>query len=146
MNDPGLLVPIIAMLIPIVAIVSGVWSRANSERIRADQRMALLARGHSIAEIDAILKVDEDGSRTKDPMRSLGNARRAATVLISIGIGLILFFVVLENILQVREIFAGAAAGLIPLLIGFGFVVDYQLQKRELSRFGMEVGADPRRN
>ncbi len=32
-----------------------------------------------------------------------------------------------------------AAAGLIPLAIGVGFLVDYTMQKRELARFGLEV-------
>jgi hypothetical protein len=36
----------------------------------------------------------------------------------------------------------GAAVGIIPLAIGIGFFVDYNLQKRELSRFGVEVGAE----
>ena len=35
---------------------------------------------------------------------------------------------------------SGAAVGLIPLAIGVGFLIDYQLQKRDLSRFGLEVG------
>jgi hypothetical protein len=39
-------------------------------------------------------------------------------------------------------VLAGAAAGLIPLAIGVGFFVDYNLQKRELARFGLEVGAE----
>jgi hypothetical protein len=33
-----------------------------------------------------------------------------------------------------------AAAGLIPLAIGIGFVVDYLLQKRELAHFGLASG------
>ena len=37
---------------------------------------------------------------------------------------------------------AVSAAGLIPLAIGVGFLVDYNLQKRELSRFGLEIAAD----
>ena len=48
----------------------------------------------------------------------------------------------LTAILQVREVLAVAAAGLIPLAIGIGFFIDYNLQKRELSRFGLEVGAE----
>jgi hypothetical protein len=79
----------------------------------------------------------------KDPLRSLGNARRAAIVLVSVGVGLTLFFVTLSYILQERDVLAGAAVGIIPLAIGIGFFIDYQLQKRELARFGLEVGAEP---
>ena len=52
-----------------------------------------------------------------------------------LGVGLGLFFAALSVVVHVREVLAGAAAGLIPLAIGIGFFVDYNLQKRELSRF-----------
>jgi hypothetical protein len=45
-------------------------------------------------------------------------------------------------IVQDRDVLTVAAAGLIPLAIGIGFFIDYNLQKRELSRFGLEVEAD----
>ena len=142
-----ILIPVIAMLIPIVAIVGGYYTQVQNRRIKADQQMAMLARGIPLAEIEAYMKTlpgeeEEERARVKDPMRSLGNARRTAIVLISLGLGLIGFFVVLEIILAVRPVLAGAAAGLIPLAIGIGFAIDYQLQKREMSRFGLEVGAD----
>jgi hypothetical protein len=47
---------------------------------------------------------------------------------------------VLAWILSEHDVLAGAAVGLIPLAIGAGFLVDYNLQKRDLSRFGLEVG------
>ena len=53
--------------------------------------------------------------------------------------GLMLFFITLCVIVRERDVLAGAAVGLIPLAIGIGFFVDYNLQKRELSRFGMEI-------
>ena len=103
----------------------------------------MLARGVPLAEIEKILGTgDEDKPAVKDPLRSLGNARRAGIVLVSVGVGLILFFLVLAEILHVREVLSGAAAGVIPLAIGIGFFIDYNLQKRELSRFGLEVGAE----
>jgi hypothetical protein len=42
----------------------------------------------------------------------------------------------------VHDVLVVAASGLIPLVIGIGFVVDYQLQRRELSRFGLEIGPE----
>lgn len=141
LNSP-FIIPVVAMLIPIVAIISGIWGQAHARRIKADQRMAMLARGLPLAEIEAVLgsSADDDHQpRANDPLSSLGRARRAATVLISVGLGLILFFCLLEQILREREVLSGAAAGLIPLAIGIGFLVDYSLQKRELARFGLEV-------
>ncbi len=135
-------VPLGAFAIVIIAIIGSVWSDAHNKRIRADQRMAMLARGMAIDDIEKVLgKVKEEEHPPKDPLRSLGNARRAGIVLVSFGIGVICFFVTLCAILQQRAVLAGAAAGLVPLAIGIGFFVDYNLQKRELSRFGLEVEA-----
>jgi hypothetical protein len=136
-------IPVAGCLVAIVAIVSGIWLDAQKRRIKSEERMAMLARGVPLVEIEKMLGVgDEEKPPVKDPLRSLGNARRAGIVLVSVGAGLILFFLVLTAILQVREVLSGAAAGLIPLAIGVGFFIDYNLQKRELSRFGLEVGAE----
>ena len=141
-NSP-FIVPIGAFAVAIVAVIAGIWSQAHQTRVKAEQRMAMLARGISISEIEQLLGPGHDEKRTpKDPLRALGNARRTGIVLVSVGVGLILFFVVLTLILQVHEVLSGAAAGLIPLAIGIGFFIDYNLQKRELSRFGLEVDAD----
>jgi hypothetical protein len=136
-------VPVAGCLVGIVAIVSGIWFESQKRRFKSEERMAMLARGVPLAEIERMLGVgEEDKPPVKDPLRSLGNARRAGIILVSVGVGLVLFFLVLTEIVRVREVLAGAAAGLIPLAIGIGFFIDYNLQKRELSRFGLEVGAE----
>jgi hypothetical protein len=135
-------VPLGAFAVAIVAIVAGIISQAHTTRIKAEQRMAMIARGASVEEIERLLgRKDEPESvrPPKDPLRSLANARRAGIVLVSVGFGLIAFFLVLTIIVQERNVMAGAAVGLIPLAIGIGFFIDYNLQKRELSRFGLEV-------
>lgn len=134
-------VPIAAFAVAIVAIVSGAVSEASRQRLTAEQRMAMVARGMPADDIDKLLtKAAVDSRPVKDPMQSLANARRTAIVLISSGIGLTLFFILLAYILSERDVLAGAAVGLIPLAVGIGFVIDYHLQKRDLSRFGLEVG------
>jgi hypothetical protein len=145
MNSP-FVVPVAGCLVGIVAIVSGIWLEAQQRRIKADQRMAMIARGMPIAEIEKLLGTGEDEKRVKDPLRSLGNARRTGIVLVSAGLGLSLFFVALSMILRERDVLAGAAIGIIPLAIGVGFFIDYNLQKRELSRFGLELGSDQAEN
>jgi len=108
--------------------------------------MAMLARGMSVEDIEKVLGKPNDVDRPpKDPLRSLSNARRAGIILVSSGIGIMLFFITLKIILGEREILSGAAVGLIPLAIGIGFFVDYHLQKRELSRFGLEIEPDQSR-
>jgi hypothetical protein len=139
-------VPIGAFAVAIVAIISGVMSEANRQRLTAEQRMAMVARGMPADDIDKLLtKAIVDSRPVKDPMQSLANARRTAIVLISSGIGLALFFILLAFIVNNREVLAGAAVGLMPLAVGIGFVIDYYLQKRDLSRFGLEVGPTDQR-
>ena len=138
------LVPLAGILVAIVAIISGAVSQMHNNRLKADQRMALLARGMSPQEIEVFLKSSSEMEKApKDPLRSLANARRAAIVLISTGLGLVVFFVAIALIERERDVYAGAACGLIPLFIGIGFIVDYNMQKRELSRFGMELDSEP---
>ncbi|HEX3967701.1 MAG TPA: DUF6249 domain-containing protein [Edaphobacter sp.] len=137
------IVPVAGCMVGIVAIVAGIWLDGHKRRIKSEERIAMISRGVPLAEIEKMLGSGSEDKPVKDPLRSLGNARRAGIVLISVGLGLTLFFILLSYILQVREVLAGAAAGIIPLAIGIGFFIDYYLQKRELSRFGLEVGAEP---
>src|SRR6202453_4865337 len=124
------IVPVAGCAVGAVAIISGIWFEAQQRRNKAEQRMAMLARGLPIAEIERLLGPgDEEKPTPKDPMRSLGNARRTGIVLVSVGAGLILSYLVLTAILQVRAIVSGAAAGLIPLVISIGFFIGYQMQK-----------------
>lgn len=149
----GVLIPIVAMLIPIVAIIAGAFNHAHQRRLRADQQMAMIARGVPLAEVEAFMQrttpADSEDRAINDPMRSLANARRTAMVLIPLGIGLSIFFLIFGSIFLAKidttagwALIAVSAAGLIPLAIGVGFLYDYNLQKREMSRFGLEVGAD----
>jgi hypothetical protein len=137
--DP-VMIPLGAFLVAIVAIVAGIMGEGHRQRLKAEQRMAMVARGMGAEDIDKLLgRATDDGKPVRDPLQSLRNTRRAAIVLISSGVGLILFFLLLTWIVNEHEVLAGAAVGLIPLAIGIGFVIDYNLQKRDLSRFGLEV-------
>jgi len=140
------IVPLGAFLVAIVAIISGIAGQAHARKLKAEQRMAMVQRGMPAEQIDLLLKSTRDDGeeiKTRDPLRSLGNARRTAVVLVSVGVGLILFGILLTLIERDREVLTVSACGLIPLAIGIGFFVDYALQKRELARFGLEVAADP---
>jgi hypothetical protein len=134
-------VPLGAFAVAIAAIVAGAFNQQQRERLKADQRMAMVARGMSPDDIDKLLtKASTDGRVVKDPLQGLARTRRAAIALISTGVGLMLFSAVLTWILKVHEVLSAGAAGLIPFAIGVGFLVDYNLQKRDLARFGLEVG------
>jgi hypothetical protein len=131
------MVPLGAFLVGIVAIVSGIAGGAYKQRLKTEQRLAMLARGMSAGEIEKVLNAD--GRAARDPIQGLASTRRTAIVLISTGVGIMLSFLVLAWIVNDHEVLSGGAFGLIPLSIGVGFFVDYNLQKRDLSRFGLEV-------
>ena len=141
-NSP-FIVPIGAFTMTLGIVIAGVVSHSHNRRLKAEQRIAMVQRGMPVHEIERLLGTrEEEDKPVKDPVRSLGSDRRAAIVLVSSGIGIMLFFIVLASIVREREVLSGAAAGLIPFSIGVGFFIDYYLQKREMSRFGLEVGAD----
>jgi hypothetical protein len=84
--------------------------------------------------------IELPSTETREPLRDkLGQARTSALVLISTGVGISVFGILLTWIVREHEVLVVAAAGLIPLAIGVGFLVDYTMQKRELARFGLEV-------
>lgn len=130
------MIPLGAFALAAVAIVAGVVDGAYKQRLKADQRMAMLARGMGAAEIDKLLNGEAKPIRD----RSIASTRKTAIILISSGVGLSLFFITLAVILQEHDVLSGAAVGLIPLAIGVGFLVDYKLQKRDLARFGLGLG------
>ena len=132
------MIPLGAFVVGIVAIVAGVAGGAYKQRLKTEQRLAMLARGMSASEIEKVLSAD--GRAAKDPLQGIASTRRTAIVLISTGIGIMLSFLVLAWVVNDHEVLSGGAFGLIPLSIGVGFFIDYNLQKRDLSHFGLEVG------
>ena len=132
------MVPLGAFLVGIVAIVAGVVGGAYKQRLKTEQRLAMLARGMSAGDIEKVLSAE--GKTAKDPLQALGSTRRTAIVLISTGLGIMLSFMLLAWIVNDHEVLSGGAFGLIPLSIGVGFFIDYIMQKRELAHFGLEVG------
>ena len=132
------MIPLGAFVVGIVAIISGIAGGAYKQRLKTEQRLAMLARGMSASEIEKVLSAD--GRAAKDPLQGIASTRRTAIVLISTGVGIMLSFLVLAWIVNQHEVLSGGAFGLIPLSIGVGFFIDYNLQKRDLSHFGLEVG------
>jgi hypothetical protein len=132
------MIPLGAFVVGIVAIVAGIAGGAYKQRLKTEQRLAMLARGMSASEIEKLLSAD--GRAAKDPLQGIASTRRTAIVLISTGVGIMLSFLVLAWIVNDHEVLSGGAFGLIPLSIGVGFFIDCNMQKRDLSHFGLEVG------
>ena len=141
--DSPFIIPVAGIAIGAIAIIAGTVNQMQARQVKALQRSEMLARGFSAAEIERLstggASAEASIAGPRDPHRSMANARRAGLILSSSGIGIILFFVGVFSILGERDVLCGAAAGLVPLAIGVGFFVDYHLQKRELSRFHLEM-------
>jgi hypothetical protein len=136
-------------LIPIVAIISGAITKIHSDRVRAEQRMALLARGVPLEEIERILMPRDQAMfrdalaqqpRPTDAARTAGQIRLTAIILIFSGVSLAAFLAVLAPVLHNPDIYAGAAAGIVPLGVGIGFFVDYRSRLREIARMREDGG------
>jgi len=139
LNSP-FIVPIAVFAWLSIVVVAKIIGEAHTRRVIADQRIAMLQRGMTLEQIEAVLKPIngvQDDLRPRSPLRSLNNARRAAVILICSGAGLSAFGLILTSIVQEREVLTVAAAGLIPIAIGIGFFIDYVLQKRDLTHFGL---------
>ena len=141
--DSPFIVPVAGCVMILGLGVAGIYSEMRNKELRSQERIAMLNRGVPLAEIERMSAVaSEEEKKVRDPLRSLGIARRTAIVLISIGVGLVFFGFMLDAILHIRETLIVCGVGVINLAIGAGFLVDYNMQKRELSRFGMEIDAE----
>jgi hypothetical protein len=118
----------------------GIYSEMDQKRLRSQERMTLLARGMSIEDIERLQRQvqNEDVS---DPVRTMNNIRRTAMILLASGVGVVVFGLFFAAILRNHVLLIVPAAGIIPIAIGVGFYIDYQMQARDLARFGLEVDA-----
>jgi hypothetical protein len=118
----------------------GIYSEMDQKRLRSQERMTLLARGMSIEDIERLQRQvqNEDVS---DPVRTMNNIRRTAMILLASGVGVVVFGLLFAAILRNHVLLIVPAAGIIPIAIGVGFYIDYQMQARDLARFGLEVDA-----
>jgi hypothetical protein len=141
------IIPVVAMLIPIVAIIAGVVGKMNADRLRMEERMALLARGLPVEEVERLLTPRDQAmlgdavavsGRPGGAARTAQQIRLTAIILICCGLSMAAFFAMLAPIVQEREVYAGAVAGVIPFGIGIGFLIDYGARKRELERLREE--------
>jgi len=79
-------------------------------------------------------------SPTVDPRDVAARCRRTATILISIGVGIIGALVLVALFEHDWRTLEGSALAIIPLSAGFGLLYEYKLQKRDLR---LETDAAP---
>jgi hypothetical protein len=129
-NSP-FIVPVAGCLMILGIVLGGVWSSVRNREIQSRERLEAIARGVPIPPTPEELAITH-GRPTSDLRRRRANIRLAGVVLLASAVGLILFFIGLAAVLQERDVLCGAAVGLIPLAIGFGFLIDTKIQTREM--------------
>ena len=120
------------MILGIVAV--SVWSGTRHREMESQERLAAIAKGlvppPTQAELAATNAIQ--GRPAVNAVRRRTLNRTGALVLIGTGVGIILTCALIAYIVGERDVLCGSAAGLIPLGIGVGLLIDSQLQAREI--------------
>ena len=135
--DSAFVVPVAGCIMVLGIVVAGIWSGTRTREIQAQERLAAIARGVPLPPTVEELAIIH-GKPMSDATRRRDNIRLAAIILLCGAGGLIVFFVALAVVVQVREVLCGAAAALIPLGIGVGLFIDARLQTRALDEAALE--------
>jgi hypothetical protein len=132
--DSPFVVPVAGCVMILGIVVAGMWSSNRTQELRSRERLECIARGIPPSPTVEELAIMHQGKGLAAGSlgRRRANLRLGGIILLATSAGLILFFVVLAIILQVRPVLAGAAVGLIPLAIGVGFLIDTKIQAKEI--------------
>ena len=121
-------VPVAAFAMILGIIIVNTISGYHTRRLQSEERLAAIAKGIPIPEpIPEPIPVVDQHRRAR-AMRTGG------IVCVATGLGLSVFGLLLTWIVQEHNVLVVAAAGLIPLAIGVGLVVDYAFQKRDVAQ------------
>lgn len=117
----GALVPIIALLLifgmPVVIVISVLRHKANRARLLQETILKLAEKGHPIPQQLLEGNIGESGGdwRKKPPLHK-------GIVLTAVGSGLITMLLSMNN--------RAWGAGMIPLLMGIGYLIIWRLESR----------------
>lgn len=135
------IVPVAACAMTGCIVVASIWSGVRTREMRSHERLARIAQGLPVEPVSdgedmRQATVPTSGAPVPPVRPSDGaGAQRAGLILCSIGLGLIALFVFLGLVQRDRDVFSGAAAGILPLAIGIGFLVDARTRRKHLDRW-----------
>jgi len=129
-NSP-FIVPVAGCFMIAVIVIASTAAASRKREIESQERLAAIAKGLVPPPTQEELAMTRQPPATS-AYRRYSNIRLTGIILLGGALGVILFFCVLSWIIGDRHILAGAAAGLVPLGLGIGFLADANLQKREL--------------
>jgi len=114
------LIPLVALLIPIVAIVGGLIARARSEKVLHETIRQLSERGQPIPS--ELLTRRTRGPRPPDERRSRNSPVRSGAVNVGVGLGLMLLFYTMRPDGWLWAI------GCIPLFVGIARLLTWKFE------------------
>lgn len=142
-------VPIFGTLMILGIVVTRIWSGVRIREMQSQERLAAIAKGIPLPGTwDGAPQRPTPGippaMDTFSPTSRSTKARQGGIVLVCIGFAMIGFFVFLSGILRVREVLIPAAAGLFPLAIGVGLLIDARVRSAEIARsYGWTAATQP---
>jgi hypothetical protein len=133
--DSPFIIPVAAFAMVLGIVIVANIANYHNRKLKSEERLAAIAKGIPLppdpeAEPASLGHINLSGS--EEAYRRARGLRTGGIVLVSVGIGMALFSFALTWILQQHDVLAVAAAGLIPLGIGIGLIVDYALRNRTL--------------
>lgn len=123
-------IPVAAFALVLGIVIANNIANYNTRKLQSEERMAAIAKGLPLPEPSA------EPVAVVDQRKRARGLRTGGIVCVAVGIGLALFSFALTWIVGEHDVLAVAAAGLIPLAIGVGLLVDYAFQMRDLNSSG----------
>jgi hypothetical protein len=119
MGDVGVgIVGLVAVVLSLGIPMAGMYTYYRVKKLRADERMAALARGVTIP--------------FETQVSPEARSRKAGILLVCGAIGFMATFDAIAGIEHEPDTWAAAAFGLIPLAVGIGYFIDFTLSRREV--------------
>jgi Domain of unknown function (DUF6249) len=125
-------IPVAAFAMVLGIVIANNISNYHSRKLQSEERMAAIAKGLPLPEPQA------EPVAVIDQRKRARGLRTGGIVCVAVGVGLALFSFALTWIVGEHDVLAVAAAGLIPLAIGIGLLVDYAFQIRDLNAGGAQ--------
>src|SRR3974377_2277959 len=114
----GDLIGLVAVVLTCGLPVGGLYPYSRVRKLRAEERLAALARGTEIP--------------MEPELSQFARSRRAGILLVSGGLGFMIMFVAIARIVNEPETLVAAAFGILPLAVGIGYFLDAALIHKDL--------------
>lgn len=133
--DSPFIVPVAAFAMVLGIVIVANISNYHTRKLKSEERLAAIAKGIPLPpepqmDLTALGQMERASTAEESARRARG-MRTGGIVLIAVGIGMALFSFFLSWIIQEHDTLVIAAAGLIPLAVGAGLLVDYAVRKND---------------